>query len=383
MNEELLSIQFPIVGLSPMDGVTDSAFRQIVKSKSNPNIAFTEFVHVRALTEATENVIKMLDYRETERPIFAQIYGSDPQYFYHIAKLVVALGFDGVDINMGCPAKNVASSGAGAALIKTPIKALEIIKATKQGVEDWVRDGKLTGLSPKSLKTAQKQIEKNQQNFSKIQKNLPKISNGQKNLLGLRTLVPVTVKTRIGYDSIVTEKWIENLVKANPYWISIHGRTLKQMYNGEANWDELKKAVQISPIPIITNGDVKSFHDIERMLNFTGSSGVLVGRASFGNPWIFQDPKLLKEEIKNTKHAYEIIKNVMIEHTQIHVQSKPNPKEFVQMRKHFGWYCKTMQSWFNDLKQTRAKAGKFSSVKDLKIALMHVSSLEEVIEILS
>ncbi|BCX14236.1 MAG: tRNA-dihydrouridine synthase [Candidatus Dojkabacteria bacterium] len=383
MNEELLSLKFPIVGLSPMDGVTDTAFRQVVKSKSNPDIVFTEFVHVRALTEATGNVIKMLDYEEIERPIFAQIYGSDPEYFYHIAKLVVALGFDGVDINMGCPAKNVASSGAGAALIKTPIKAQDIIKATKQGVEDWVSNGKLTGLSNKSLEIVKRQIEKNRQKFLKIEKSISAISNGQKNLLGLRTLVPVTVKTRIGYDSIVTEEWIENLVKANPYWIAIHGRTLKQMYNGEANWNELKKAVQISPIPIITNGDVKTFFDIERMLNFTGSSGVLVGRASFGNPWIFQNPKMLQEKIKNTKQAYEIIKNVIIEHSQIHTQSKSNPKEFFQMRKHFGWYCKTLQSWFNYLKQTRAKAGKFSSVKDLKIALMKVSSIEEVIEILS
>ncbi|MDQ7021360.1 MAG: tRNA-dihydrouridine synthase family protein [Candidatus Dojkabacteria bacterium] len=111
---------------------------------------------------------------------------------------------------------------------------------------------------------------------------------GRQNLIGKCIEIPVSVKTRIGYDEPVTESWIKNLEKESPEWISIHGRTLKQMYGGGADWDELKKAVEITDIPIMTNGDVKEFSDIKKMLDHTGSIGVLVGRASFGNPWVFQ-----------------------------------------------------------------------------------------------
>jgi tRNA-dihydrouridine synthase len=380
MKFDFETYKFPIVGLSPMDGVTDSPFRQLVKITSNPDIVFTEFVHVRALTEATQNVIHMLKYEEIERPIFAQIYGSNPNYFYHIAKVVTALGFDGIDINMGCPAKNVANSGAGAALIRSPEKAIKIIKATKQGVIDWVKNGELTGLSNKSLSVIQKQIKYNLEKLQNYEKT--KLTQGQKNLSGKRTMIPVTVKTRIGYDNVVTTDWVCTLTKASPFWISIHGRTLKQMYTGTADWDELKKAVKATHIPVITNGDIKTYHDIKRMLDYTDSKGVLIGRASFGNPWIFQNPEIIKSKIKTTSDAYTIIKNTMIKHAQLHIKHKPDEKSFIQMRKHFGWYCKTLQSWYNDLKQTRATAGNFESVKELKIALLKVKNIKELEKLL-
>src|SRR5690606_1077705 len=122
----------------------------ITAKYGHPDIMYTEFVNVMGLCIAGYNTLKELYYEEVERPIVGQIYGNDPEYFYHAAKIICALGFDGVDINMGCPAKNVANSGSGAALIKTPNLAIEIIAAVKQGVKDWTIDGKLSGLNEKT-----------------------------------------------------------------------------------------------------------------------------------------------------------------------------------------------------------------------------------------
>lgn len=419
--------KFPIVGLSPMDGITDVAFREITKKYGKPDVLFTEFVHVMGLCFAAQNLLKTLEYTEFQRPIIAQIFGKEPEYFYHAAKIVCALGFDGVDINMGCPASSVASKGAGAALINTPDIALAIIAETKRGVADWVADGKLTGLR----KEAQKAVEQiKTRNIKRLIKQLPNtrlpyaLSWGQQNLIGERTQIPVTVKTRIGYDTPVTTEWIKTLSQAKPEWISVHGRTLKQMYTGEASWDELKKAVESTDIPVLTNGDIKVYEDIGRMLEFTKSSGVLVGRGSFGNPFVFTSPPsplssnyLEKGEITESsldtahltpKHYLErgkstlgtphhtpsqylergesnlvastpsaslqyfkgnisLWRKVMLEHAEIFVKFNPDKRAFVQMRKHLGWYAKNMQAEL-----------KGESIKELKMKLVRVESMEEL-----
>lgn len=382
---------FPLIGLAPMDGVSDTAFRQITKKYGNPDIMFTEFTHVRALTEAAQNVLREFEFAEMERPVWAQIYGAEPEYFYHAAKIVCALGFDGVDTNMGCPAKSVASSGAGAALINTPDIALEIIKEVKRGVADWVADGKLTGLRKKPQEAVENMIERNRlrvasDEFREVNP-LPatrnsKLSLGQINLSGdKRVELPVTVKTRIGFKEPVTEQWVKTLTKAKPDWIAIHGRTLKQMYTGGADWDELKKAVDATDIPVLTNGDVKEHEDIQRMLKHTGSAGVLIGRGAFGNPFVFKNTKTLKTKIQHTEAAYDFIKSIMLEHAKLHVATKPDPRAFVQLRKHFGWYAKTLQSWYNELGTPTAAAGKYENIKALKMELVRVSGLEELARI--
>ena len=129
-------INRPIIGLSPMDGVTDASFRYITAKHGGPDVIFTEFVNIQAAFHAAHTLIKDLTYCEIERPVVAQIYGRSPELFYKVAHIVCELGFDGLDINMGCPAKKVAAAGCGAALIREPQLALSIIRAAKRGVQD-------------------------------------------------------------------------------------------------------------------------------------------------------------------------------------------------------------------------------------------------------
>src|SRR3569832_276080 len=120
-----------------MDGVTDSSFRAVIAQQGKPDITLTEFTHVHDICRGPEALLETLIYSEIERPVIAQVYGKDPALFYQAAHAVCELGFDGVDINMGCPSKNVASSGSGAGLIRTPDVAHAILRAARQGVTDW------------------------------------------------------------------------------------------------------------------------------------------------------------------------------------------------------------------------------------------------------
>jgi tRNA-dihydrouridine synthase len=428
----ILNLPHPVIGLSPMDGITDTAFRQITKKYGNPDILFTEFAHVMGMCFALHNTISTFFYEEIERPIVAQIFGNDPEYFYHAAKIVCALGFDGVDINMGCPAKNVASRGSGASLINNPELAKKIIVETKRGIADWVVDGRVTGLKPKAEKALELQVtsyrkrletrdwrleqidievtpknppskgvfeipplegrlggvkgETNKQNYdnntthyslqttnspqpvnSLTRNTLTNLSNGQINLLGEKRIeIPVSVKTRIGYDKPITEQWIKFLSDQNPAWIAVHGRTLKQMYSGNANWDELRKAVECTNLPVLVNGDVKEYNDIKRILDYTGAYGVLIGRATFGNPFVFQPLSMNGEGGSDLSEPGEVGKNklllhILLEHAQLFLKYNLEPSQFVQMRKHFGWYVKG-----------------FDGAKEMREKLMMAKSLEEV-----
>jgi tRNA-dihydrouridine synthase len=354
----------PLLALAPMDGVTDAAFRFITKKYGDPDLIFTEFTHVHGLCVAGDKLLHHFFYDEIERPIIAQIYGKEPEYFYHATKIVCALGFDGVDINMGCPAKTVSASGAGAGLIRTPELASEIIRQTKKAVEDWVLDGELTGLSKRTYDHLKIQISKQKQLAESNDRVINSI--GLQNLLtntGKRMPIPVTVKTRIGYDVPITKKWIEHLNKSSPVWISLHGRTLKQMYTGRADWTEIAKAVEVSKVPILANGDIKSIDDAKSVLNLSKASGILIGRATFGNPFIFKE--IRKSLIDNLTLIPEFSKELkfqlMLEHTKKFIETYPDPKAFFQMRKHYGWY-----------------ASGFDGAVELRKSLMQVNNLEEL-----
>src|SRR5437867_11382025 len=141
----------PIIGLSPMDGVTDPAFRFIVARHGKPDVQVTEFSNVDEVCHGGEAAWQQLQYAEIERPIVAQIYGADPDKFYQVAQVACELGFDGVDINMGCPSKNVSARGCGAALIRNPPLAREIIQSVHAGVTDWAAGHRIEsiGLRPR------------------------------------------------------------------------------------------------------------------------------------------------------------------------------------------------------------------------------------------
>lgn len=229
--------------LAPMHDVTDTAFRQTVAHFSKPDAMFTEFVSVDGLThpQSQEKITHYyLRYNKSEHQIIAQIWGSDPYKFKQSAEYLGKLGFDGIDINMGCPDKSVIKQGGGAALINSPKLAVQIIEATKEGVGN----------------------------------------------------IPVSVKTRLGFDSISIESWMETLVKAKPAAITIHARTKKELSMVPPHWDEVQRAAKIaqgSGIKIIGNGDVKNIADGKRIAEEFGLGGIMVGRAALGNPWFFDE----------------------------------------------------------------------------------------------
>lgn len=367
----------PVLGISPMDGVTDSAMRYITKKYGNPDIIYTEFTHVHGLCVAGDKLLHHFRYDPIERPIIAQIYGKEPIYFYHAAKIVCALGFDGLDINMGCPAKTVEQSGSGAALIRTPDLAKEIVQACKDGVRDWVVNGELTGLANRTLTALNEMI---QSNLKKHENYKGTESTGYRNLMTnvntagnttegvtdgavtyTREEIPVSVKTRIGYDSPITAEWITKICEAKPEWLAVHGRTLKQMYTGNADWNELKIAVESSNVPVLVNGDIKTRDDFDTIMKLTGAHGALIGRATNGNPWVFDELRGT-----HTTKSFDEIKKVIIEHTAKFVEEVPDPKGFFQMRKHLAWYISGIEN-----------------ATELRVKLMQATSLEDVVRILN
>lgn len=350
----------PVVGLSPMDGVTDSVFRLMTAGHGKPDVIFTEFTHVHDVCRGPEFLLDSLHYHEPERPIVAQLYGKDPELFYQAAHVVCELGFDGLDINMGCPSRNVAASGSGAGLIRTPDLAHAVMRAARQGIADWTAGQTLEAAG---LKAARVDI------VSRL--------NAHRNPApaSIRSTIPLSVKTRLGYDEVIVERWIEHLLIESPAVISLHGRTLQQMYKGEADWEAIRRAAQIvrgSGTLLFGNGDVQSLGEVVRRVRETGVDGVLVGRAALGAPWFFHG----KEEARRHAQTGEPWNpvpwtpslaarfEILLAHVR-YFEMQWGADQFRRMRKHLGWYCKG----FPHAAALRARMFRVSSVADVEAVL--------------
>ncbi len=237
----------PILALAPMANVTDAAFRRIIAKYGKPDVFFTEFTSVEGLlSRGREKLLVDLWYSESERPIVAQIFGGKPEQFYKVAKLCAELKFDGIDINMGCPDKGVEKSGGGAALMKNPKLAQEIIKATQEGAQfaNW--------------------------------------------------RIPISVKTRIGYNKNEIDTWIPALLETGLAALTVHLRTRKEMSFVPAHWELAGKIIEIrnklrSKTLILGNGDVATVAEAKEKAAQYGLDGVMIGRGIFGNPWLFAE----------------------------------------------------------------------------------------------
>ncbi len=370
----------PIIGLAPMDGVTDYAYRTIQKKYGQPDVMFTEFVNVEGLCHGAKrlmhhfvynlnsslvnellNQLSQFDWPKdhltaandlpaiSERPIMAQLYGKTPKCFYQAALLVAYMGFDGIDINMGCPAKNVASHGAGAGLIQTPKLAQAIIQAVKQAVIDW-RAGATLNQAPDisgEIKLMAKKIAQ-----------LAGVTPNQ--TARERKLLPVSVKTRIGYDQPITKVWISHLLANKIDALSVHGRTLKQAYRGQANWDEIGQAAQLAQkakVVFLGNGDIDNWETAQTKIKQYELDGVLIGRASFGNPFVFR-PKNRNNKVTQIDFFHIAQEHAHLYEKMIHInlalfdslsptatqraQIKNLTQLFLPMRKHLAWYVKNI-----------------------------------------
>ena len=314
--EKFINLDRPFFALAPMADVTDCAFRQIIakysrhgKKGGGPDVFWTEFVSADGLaSKGKDKLLIDLKYSKKERPIVAQLFGSHPENMRKAAKIVVDLGYDGIDINMGCPDRAIEKQGAGAAHIKNPKLAREIIRAAIDG------------------------------------------ANG----------LPVSVKTRIGYNKDETETWIPEIISEDISAITIHARTRKELSKAPAKWERVKRVVEIvkksgKEILVIGNGDVLSLEEGIIKAKESGAAGVMLGRAIFGNPWLFDSEKKLEDiSIKDKLLA-------MLEHTKLFEKLLGKDKNFAIMKKHY-----------------KAYASGFDGAKELRIDLMNAARAKDV-----
>ena len=353
------NISRPIIGLSPMDGITDASFRFITAKHGRPDVTLTEFVNVQSAFYSPQTMLKDFSYAEIERPVAAQIYGKTAELFYKVAHVVCELGFDGLDINMGCPAKNVAATGCGAALIRTPDLARQIIRAAKQGVSDWSKGQTLDQLDLREDLIEQVKLA----NRLRCGRDAP----------AERRSIPISVKTRLGYDRVIIEDWLGVLLDEEPAAISLHGRTLEQGYKGDANWEAIGRAAEIakgSGTLILGNGDVQTLRDALRRVRGTGVDGVLIGRGAQGDPWLFRDKNWLKLAYRTGPEAgicdpasVDLAERfrVIIEHSE-HFERVCGRHRFMAMRKHLTWYCRN----FRGAAEMRAKMTRVNDANEVR-----------------
>lgn len=299
----------PFFCLAPMADVTDAAFRQIITKYGKPDVLWTEFVSADGLmSEGREVLKKDLIYSKKERPIVAQLFSSNVEKMRQASELVTRLGFDGIDINMGCPDRSIEKQGSGAAMIKNKAKAGTIIQAVKDGIND-------AGKS-----------------------------------------IPVSVKTRVGYNKDQTEEWAPFLLSQNIDALTIHARTRKEMSKVPANWDYIKKAVDIRnkmkvKTLIIGNGDILTLEEGKNLAKETGCDGIMIGRGIFGNPWLFSGKSpSIKKRLK-----------VLVKHTKLYEKFFGGTKSFSVMKKHY-----------------KAYVNGFPGSKELRLNLMETNEAREV-----
>lgn len=346
-----------------MDGVTDAAFRSVIAGRGKPDVAFTEFTHVHDVCRGPEIHLETLLYSDVERPIVAQLYGKDPELFYLAAQAVCELGFDGLDINMGCPSKSVAHSGSGAGLIRTPELARSLMQAARRGIDDWASGQTLEQAGFKSSRIIA---------FERMNQQRGAASPVP------RRQVPLSVKTRLGYEDVTVEAWLEQLLLEKPTVISLHGRTLKQMYRGTADWSAIARAaafIRGTGTLLLGNGDIQNLEEAAMRVRETGVDGVLVGRGALGAPWIFRPKERFRACSQPTTEAEGLSglaeKVVLDERFAVlrdhahQFQTMFGERQFHRMRKHLGWYCKG----FPYAAALRARMVRVSSVEELNHVL--------------
>jgi len=304
----------PLLCLAPMEGYTDSTYRQLIKMVSPETICFTEFTSSDGLKYGSTKSFKKMEFKEIERPLVAQIFGKDPAHFAECAKLLTEMGVDAIDINMGCPSGKVVSSCHGSALFQFPELAQNIVKATQDA-----------------------------------------------------THLDVSVKMRIGFGKFDLEsllKFTKGLEEAGAKHLALHGRTTKQKYTGLADWNPIYEVKKQANVPVTGNGDIRGIEDVKAKLK--NLDGVMVGRATFGNPWVMEEisaymngreytpPKTFQEKLP-----------LILKQIELACEFKGEDRAMIEMRKHLGNYV-----------------GGFQNASKYRFDLVRVKSKQEAIDLL-
>jgi len=309
-----------------MAGVTDASYRQLIKQLSSPVVVYSEFLSTDALAYAGKKTMAMMHFDPAlERPFIVQVFGKKPEHFLEAAKVVEQMGADGIDINMGCPAAKVVSSCHGSALIKNPNLAAELVHSTVKAVS-----------------------------------------------------IPVSVKTRLGWDSAETLlPFCTRLVEAGASALAVHGRTFTEKFTGKADWEPIYALKEALPkVTIIGNGDIMTAQDaIEKIGNL---DGVMAGRGTIGNPWLLGDVcDALRGAQRDVSGKWKVESSVVqpstvdslsfaqkipfiLEHCALAVKTKGERKGMLEMRRHLANYVKGIEG----AKELRARLVRVETISD-------------------
>ena len=323
-----------MIALAPMAGVTDASYRQLIKQIAPSTIVYTEFLSTDAIHYGAKRTMDMISFdAEKEFPFIVQVFGKEPEHFLSAAKIIEQMGAHGIDINMGCPAAKVVSSCHGSALIRKPELAQELGYATKKEVS-----------------------------------------------------IPVSVKTRLGWETRDTlVPFCQKLIEAGADALAIHGRTYHEKFSGQADWDPIYELKRNVDVPVLGNGDVFSATDaLEKIQNL---DGVMVGRGTFGNPWVMGDIERAFADClvdRNNETGEWTIDNsqcpseptvqtiafedkipFIIEHCELAVATKGEKRGMLEMRKHLASYIKGIDG----ARQLREQLVRVEKVSDVKAVL--------------
>jgi nifR3 family TIM-barrel protein len=280
-------LAIPFFILAPMEDVTDTVLRRVIARYGKPAVFFTEFTNVEGIfSKGADRVLQRLRYTEEERPLVAQIWGTYPENFFKAAKKLIEMGFDGIDLNMGCPARGPVHRGACSGLINNRPLAKEIIDATKEGAAG---------------------------------------------------IIPVSIKTRLGFRTI-DFSWIRFVLEQQPAVLTVHLRTVSEMSKVPAHWDKMRTVVDIrnemnSPTLVIGNGDIKSLSEARQKIEEAGADGAMVGRGIFDDPYLFAETTTINEKTPEEKMR------LLLDHMHLWSETWGTRKHFPTLRKFFKVYA--------------------------------------------